>query len=196
MNPLTIEQRSAWIDEVLQECLSMNYKTEQACMYFINELFRHLRMHPTQLHMYVTMHATRIETTIECHAYTYSGKPSVITGRGNAPSYPESVVTAFCEIMLAIVEKYFYTEMTAKMFLLYLEHYTADLEGLIAGNNPISFFASVAGAWHSIGAVHNHSTGIHDATTRGYGAIDVSGFWFIGLPDALDNVVVPKPGDV
>lgn len=77
--------------------------------------------------------------------------------------------------------------------MLYLEHYTADLDGFIANNKPNEFFASIADAWKSIGAEHNISTGIHDATTCGYGVIDNCGFWFIPLPDAQDHVIVRQP---
>lgn len=101
----------------------------------------------------------------------------------------KTVLMAFFVFMTANFD----TEITPKMFSLLCEHIEADIEHFLSIIVDEGFATCMADYWKLADNPCGYSSGIHDATTRGYGAIDNNGFWMFPLPDCPDHAVVTPP---
>lgn len=78
----------------------------------------------------------------------------------------------------------FITALTPKMFHVFCEYVECDTYNYLRNGDFEDFGSEVAEAWNLLEDIEpSYSTGIHEATTCGYGCIDFNGFWMFSLPD-------------
>jgi hypothetical protein len=185
-------QREQWIRAVMSDPHIMDYRVEDALSFLLMRIAT-WKKSIGQLNIAVNMKSdvynVRVHAMVRqtMHKFYRAESELSINIEGAHPVFRQAMNEALSGLAYDLFSKMFRTVTTAKMFLLYMEHFSADMNSHIESKRVEDFWADIGEAWKAVGASPSFSKGIHEATTSGYGDIDFNGFWMIPLPDVDDS---------
>lgn len=184
-------QRELWIKAVMSDPHVMDYRIEDALSFLLMRIASWKKC-IGQLNVAVNMksdiYTVKTHVVLRPHVQNFYRAESEISCKadGIQSVFRQAMNESLAGLAYELFSRLFRTVTTAKMFLLYLEHFSADMNSHIESKRVEDFWADVGDAWKAVGGVPSFSHGIHEATTSGYGDIDFNGFWMIPLPDVDD----------